>query len=86
MQLNNKCTLIKFIFFIDIEDIIIKYDKLYIYLKNNFKISIFTSYIIFYNFFNIFIIFMSPIFYVKIFINISNIFIKSKYLYIQDYQ
>ena len=51
MQLNNKCTLIKFIFFIDIEDIIIKYDKLYIYLKNNFKISIFTSYIIFYNFF-----------------------------------
>ena len=42
MKLNNKCTIIKFIFFV--EDIIIKYDKLYIY---NFKISIFTSYIIF---------------------------------------
>ena len=33
MQLNNKCIFIKFIFFIDIGDVIIKYDKLYIYLK-----------------------------------------------------
>ena len=46
MKLNNKCTIIKFIFFV--EDIIIKYDKLYIYIYiYNFKISIFTSYIIF---------------------------------------
>ena len=28
MQLNNKCTFIKFIFFIDVEVIIIKYEKL----------------------------------------------------------
>ena len=40
MKLNNKCTIIKFIFFV--EDIIIKYDKLYIY------IYIFTCYIIFF--------------------------------------
>ena len=32
MQLNNKFTFIKFIFFIDVKDIIIKYDKLYIYI------------------------------------------------------
>ena len=31
MQLNNKCTFIKFIFVFHVEDIIIKYDKLYIY-------------------------------------------------------
>ena len=31
MQLNNKCTFIKFIFFIDIENIITKCDKLYIH-------------------------------------------------------
>ena len=30
MQLNNKHILIKFIFLIEVEDIIIKYDKLYI--------------------------------------------------------
>ena len=49
MQLNNKCIFIKFIFFIHVEDIIIQYDKLYIYTytKNNFKIFIFISYIIF---------------------------------------
>ena len=49
MQLSIKYTFINLGFFIDIQDIIIKYDKLYIYiyiLKNNFKISIFTSYII----------------------------------------
>ena len=32
MQLNNKCTFIKFIFVFHVEDIIIKYDKLYIYI------------------------------------------------------
>ena len=32
MQLDNKCTFIKFIFVIHAEDIIIKYDKLYIYI------------------------------------------------------
>ena len=37
MQLNNKCTLTKFIFFIDIEDIIIEYDKSYIYIKITLK-------------------------------------------------
>ena len=36
MQLNNKCILIKLIFFIDIEDIIIRYDKLYIYIYHFF--------------------------------------------------
>ena len=49
MQLSIKYTFINLSFFIDIQDIIIKYDKLYIYiyiLKNNFKISIFTFYII----------------------------------------
>ena len=52
MQLSIKYIFINLGFFIDIQDII-KYDKLYIYiyiyiyfLKNNFKISIFTSYII----------------------------------------
>ena len=32
MQLNNKCRFINFIFFIHVEDIITKYDKLYIYI------------------------------------------------------
>ena len=44
MQFNNKSIFIKFIFFIHVEEIIIKYDKLY--FKNNLKISIFTFYII----------------------------------------
>ena len=44
----------KFFFFIDIKDIIIKYDNIYIYiyisifLKNKFKIFIITFYIIFF--------------------------------------
>ena len=63
MQLNNK-----FILFMDVYYIIIKYDKfIYINLKKNFKIHIFTSNIIFKRLFLIFsLIFTSVIFYVKI--------------------
>ena len=77
MQLNNKFTFIKFY--------ILSNMKNYIYiLKNNFKIYIFTSYIIFFNIFIFFIlIFASLIFCIKIFIDIS---IKSKYRYIRDYR
>ena len=65
MQLNNK-----FILFMDVYYIIIKYDKfIYINFKKNFKISIFTSNIIFKRLFLIFsLIFTSVIFYVKIFV------------------
>ena len=65
MQLNNK-----FILFMDVYYIIIIYDKfIYINLKKNFKIPIFTSNIIFKRLFLIFsLIFTSVIFYVKIFV------------------
>ena len=67
----------KIIFFYSlVVDIIIKY--IYIYNKKNFKISIITSYIFFLEFFLRFLefslIFMSPIFCVKIPIDIYLIY------------
>ena len=60
MYLNNKCALKKFISLIDTYDIIVKY-YIYIYIyiyqflqQNNFKMFIFTSYIILQKIFNIF--------------------------------
>ena len=85
MELNNKRILIKFIFLIRVEDIIIKYGKLYIsnlFLKKTLKCLFYFLDIFFRFFLNIFIIFINfyvtDIFYQNINGYIFNIFVKSK--------